>query len=583
MRRTPIGVLLAVAASLALAPAALARPTISPAPGTPAVSPDTQISIADVPARRIAAVVVRGSRSGAHPGRLRAYAARPGASFVLRRPLTQGERVALTIRIRGRAPIRSSFTVARLGTTPPILNITKVKPDQLSDFVTEPGLQAPKITVNRAAPSLAGSIFLTPLPSPVVHPGAENTVTIDPVGPGGTMIVDGRGELVWFRRQAPPNVAANLAVARYHGRRVLTWWQGPVTVQAFGLGEGVIADTAYRTLARIRAGNGYKMDLHELRVTNAGTALFTIYSPILVHRPGTPAGTLSPLMDSIVQEVDVHTGLVLWEWHAYGHIPLSESYATPENSVSYDAFHINSIQPQPGGRVLISARDTSAIYLIDRASGRIRWTLGGKASDFRLGPGVRFWFQHDARELPDGRITLFDDEGGPPQKGPTARGLILKLDHRRRRATLAGQYVRAPDTTPQSEGSTQVQPNGDVFVGYGSTPFFSQFTASGRLLFDAKLPDGDGSYRVQRFPWTATPATPPLAALRDGTVYASWNGATTVARWQVLAGANVVATAPRTGFETAIAVPAGTTGPFAVRALDAGGRTLATSASVDAP
>jgi hypothetical protein len=583
-RRLLPGVVLVLAA-VAATPAAARPLTISPAPGTPAASPATQISILGVRPARIATVAVRGATSGGHPGRLRAYAAERGASFVLDRPLAEGERVAVTIRVRGRSqPVRSTFTVAHLAPAQPFLKLTQVKPDALQQFVTEPDLQAPKIDVLRPLPDAAGSILLTPLPSPIIHPESDNAITIDPVGPGGPMIVDGRGDLVWFRRLQAPDVAANLTATHFRGRRVLTWWQGPVTPSAYGLGEGIIADTHYRTLATVRAGNGYKIDIHEFRLTDHDTALFTVYSPILVHLPGTPAGTRSPLLDSIVQEVDIHTGLVVWEWHAYGHIPLSESYATPANSSSYDAFHINAIRPLPNGRLLLSARDTSALYAVDRASGRIRWTLGGQASDFRLGPGARFWFQHDARPLPGGRIALFDDEAGPPQKAPASRGLILKLDHRHRRATVAAEYRRSPTTSAQSEGSTQILPGGDVFVGFGATPYFSQFSPSGRLRFDAKLPDGDGSYRVERHRWNATPTTRPLAAARaatDGrvTVYASWNGATTVARWQVLDDGAIVAAAPRDGFETAIAVTAGD-GPYAVRALDAHGHALATSASV---
>jgi hypothetical protein len=585
-RRLLSGVVLALIAA-APASAAPAPLTISPAPGTPAASPATQISILGVDPDRIAAVTVRGAASGAHPGRLRDYAAQRGASFVLDRPLTEGEHVAVTIRVRGRSrPVRSTFTVAHLAPPQPFLNLTQTKPEALQSFVTEPDLQAPKIDVLRPLPGAAGSILLTPLPSPIIHPESDNAITIDPVGPGGPMIVDGRGDLVWFRRLPAPDVAANLTVTRFRGQKVLTWWQGPVTPSAYGLGEGIIADTRYRTLATVRAGNGYKVDIHEFRLTGHGTALFTVYSPILVHLPGTPAGTTSPLMDSIVQEVDIHTGLVVWEWHAYGHIPLSESYATPANSSSYDAFHINSIQPLPGGRLLISARDTSTIYAVDRATGQIRWRLGGKASDFKLGPGADFWLQHDARRLPDGRISLFDDEAGPPARQPASRGLILKLDHRRHRATVSGEYRRSPTTSAQSEGSTQLLPSGDVFVGFGATPYFSQFSRGGRLRFDAKLPDGDGSYRVERHDWTATPTTRPRAAAQrtpDGrvTLYASWNGATTVARWQVLDNGRVVASAPRDGFETAIGVPAGP-GPFAVRALDARGRALAASAPVAA-
>ena len=168
-----------------------------------------------------------------------------------------------------------------------------------------------------------------PLPSPVVHPESNNTVTINPVGPGGPMIVDGAGNLVWFRQLTPPEVAANLRLQRYHGRKVLTWWEGTVTPAAFGVGGGVIANHAYNVIRVVHAGNGYPMDLHEFELTKDGDALFTVYSPILVHLPGTPAGTLSPLLDSIVQEVDIKTGLVVWEWHSYGHIPLETSQATP--------------------------------------------------------------------------------------------------------------------------------------------------------------------------------------------------------------------------------------------------------------
>jgi hypothetical protein len=283
-------------------------------------------------------------------------------------------------------------------------------------------LPPPKITVLERGAERSGDIFLTPLPSPVVHPGSNNVVTISPVGPGGPMIVDGAGNLVWFRQLASPNVAANLRMQRYLRRPVLTWWQGGVTPSALGLGEGIVADSSYRTLATVHAGNGYAMDLHEFTLTPEGDALFTVYSPVLVHLPGTPPGTLSHLLDAIVQDVDIRTGLVVWEWHCLGHIPLADSYATPQNSASYDAFHINAIQPLPGDRVLVSARDTSAIYEIDRARGRIVWTLGGRASSFRLGAGARFYFQHDAQMLPSGEIAMFDDEAGPPMKAPSSRG-----------------------------------------------------------------------------------------------------------------------------------------------------------------
>jgi hypothetical protein len=570
-------VVLALAAVLAPAGAAsAAEPAISPAPGTPDASPQTQISILGVRPGLIRSVTATGSASGAHQGRLRTYSRRRGASFVPSQPFQQGERVDATVRIKGSAARSFSFTIARLGVTQPVLNITTRQPAKLQQFVSRPDLAPPRIDVLRRSKGESGyPIFLTPLPSPVVHPGSNNVVTLSPVGPGGPMIVDRRGNLVWFKQLTPPNVAANLRLQKLGGRTVLTWWEGPVTPQAFGLGQGVIADSSYRTIETVSAGNGYAMDIHEFTLTPEGDALFPVYSPVLVNL----AGKLTPLLDSIVQEVDIATGLVVWEWHSLGHIPLGESYATPANSSSYDAFHINSIQPVPGGRVLISARDTSALYEIERAGGRIAWKLGGKASTFRLGRGARFWFQHDAQRLPNGDISLFDDEGGPPTKAPSSRGLVLRLDAKRRRAAVVSEYRRPADTPAQSEGSLQTLPNGNRFAGFGAEPFFSEFAPGGRLLFDASLPQDDGSYRVYRFPWSAAPGTLPEMVVRGGAAYASWNGATEVARWQVLAGGSVVASARRTGFETKIGLPSAA-GTYTARALSSNGHVLATSSPV---
>ncbi len=564
--------------------------TISPYPGTPDASPQTQISVLGAAPDQIKSVTANGLSSGAHTGTLRAYSGNRGASFLPAKPFTRGERVAVVVRIAGRKPIRFSFTVARLAPTPPILNDPKTQPDKLDHFFSEPLLLPPRIDVLRGAGSLKGDVFLSPLPSPEVHPGSNNAITIKPVGPGGPMIIDSRGRLVWFKQLAPPTVASNFRPQQYRGRPVLTWWQGRVTIAAYGLGDGVIADTRYRTIKTVSAGNGYQADIHEFKLTPDGDALFTVNSLVTVHLPGTAPGAQSLFLDSILQEVDVRTGLVVWEWHGLGHIPIADSYATTKTSPYFDAYHFNSIQQLAGNRVLASARDTCAVYEIDRAGGRIVWTLGGKASSFKMRRGSRFYFQHDAH-LYGNRVTLFDDQGGPPFYGPSSRGLVLSLDLRHRTATVVKQYLRAENTLADSEGSLQNLAGGGKFVGFGSEPFFSAFSPTGAVTFDAKLPKDDGSYRAFTYSWSATPTTrPALAAKRSSSggtdLYASWNGATTVARWQVLAGHGAgalkpIVTAPDRGFETHIAVGSTAT-TFAVRALSSTGRILAESPPVSA-
>jgi len=77
------------------------------------------------------------------------------------------------------------------------------------------------------------------------------------VGQAGPMILDGDGGLLWFDPVGPPQVAADVRVQELSGAPVLTWWQGLITTHGFGLGVDFIDDSHYRTLAEVRAGNGY--------------------------------------------------------------------------------------------------------------------------------------------------------------------------------------------------------------------------------------------------------------------------------------------------------------------------------------
>jgi hypothetical protein len=258
---------------------------------------------------------------------------------------------------------------------------------------------------------------------------------------------------------------------------------------------------------------------------------------------------------------------------------------------------VNSIQALPEHRLLISLRDTSGVYELDQNTGAILWQIAGKASSYTRGKHTTFHFQHHARL--EGRglniLTVFADEAGPPVYG-SSRGLRLRIGGGA--VKLVHQYLRPTVTVAVSEGSMQVMRHGEAVVGFGSSPFFSEFSKNGesekrgRLLFDAEMPKGDGSYRVLRFPWEGAPATSPaLAGERKSpsevALYASWNGATAVASWEVLAGESAEALAPAAsanwaGFETTIDVPSSDT-VFEVRALDKNGKALSVSAPVTVP
>jgi hypothetical protein len=223
------------------------------------------------------------------------------------------------------------------------------------------------------------------------------------------------------------------------------------------------------------------------------------------------------------------------------------------------------------------------------------WRLGGKKSSFRMESGTRFAYQHDARRQPDGTITLFDN-GADPKVHPESRGIALKLDtrratrgHRGPSATVSREWTHPKKVLAGSQGNMQTLPNGDRFVGWGAQPNLTEFSSSGRVLFEAALAAPATSYRAYSFPWNATPSGKPAIAttVQTGgkvTVYASWNGATNVARWRISAGPSPqsltrIATATPTGFETASKVS--THDKYvAVQAEDSSGRLLGTSQAV---
>lgn len=413
-------------------------------------------------------------------------------------------------------------------------------------------------------------------------------------GPGqdGPQIVDDEGRVVWFRPTPPPTTATGFRVQRYRGEPVLTWWQGR-TRMGHGMGEYVVLDRHYREVARIRAGNGYMGDHHELQLTPRGTAYVPIYAPRRADLRSVGGRRDGTIFESIVQEVDVATGRVLWEWHSADHLPVSEGVTPPKASKPHDYFHINSVDEDGRGRVLLSARNMHAIYAIDKRSGDLVWRLGGKRSDFAMGPGARFHFQHDATWLRDPgpryeTISLFDNQATPPT-ADQSRGLVLRLDLRDRTARVVREY-RHPDALLSiAEGNLQSLPGGNVFVGWGPERSASEFSRDGRLLFDVVVPPGADSYQAFRYPWHGEPLDrPALAAHRSGgdsgriTAWASWNGATELRAWQLLAGDDPDALVPlgdpvpRADFETTLRARTGE--PYvAVAALDADGRQIGRS------
>jgi Arylsulfotransferase (ASST) len=404
------------------------------------------------------------------------------------------------------------------------------------------------------------------------------------VTPSGPLLVDNTGQPVWIRKV--PGASTNLRVQMLQRRPVLTWWQGEIAPYGVGVsGEYVILDGSYRQIMTVKAKNGLAADLHEFLITGGGVAYFTAYRTYTADLRSVGGPQSGRALDATIQGVDLASGTLVFDWSSAEHIDFSESEQKYSGGAPYDPVHLNSIDITPDGKLLASARNTWTVYKIDPASGEILWRLGGKMSDFTLGPGARFAWQHDARTHADGTLSLFDDEGDPPE-AKQSRGLVLAVDETARTANVRTQYFHPKKALlAGSQGSVQLLPGGDVMIGWGAEPYYTELQADGTVVLDGKFAQGT-SYRAFRFDWTGRPTdVPAVAHARSAsgqtTVYVSWNGSTETARWRLLAGRGPAVLRPaadveRRGFETAIGVPAGAT-RAAVEALDAAGSVLARS------
>jgi hypothetical protein len=448
------------------------------------------------------------------------------------------------------------------------------------DFFSAPKLHPPRLQVLVQKPGLEQGEFLATGQQIMTGPGTS-------VGEAGPLLLDSDAQPVWF---LPLNDAFDLQQETYRGKPVLVVYTEPGRNSNAGKIE--IYNEHYRRIATIRARSPWGIDLHDAWITG-GDIWITVTRQVtdrnLKPYGGPRNGSIS---DSGLQEFQVSTGRLLRTWdalnpHGKANVPLSATHQGVGRTGNLDAYHLNSVEALPDGYLLLSMRNTWALYLLDPKTGRILWTLGGKDSSIHVPHAARFAWQHDARMTNPAsngqgkhvKLTLFDDN---TDRG-AARGLILGVNSITHRATLIAAYPHDPPYTASSLGSVQVLPDGNVLVDWGSPyAYFSEFTANGKQLLNVAWPRRDGSYRTLfTNTWVGTPYYPPSGAVQGTTVYASWNGATQVSRWEVMAGPSsgklsVVASHARTGFETAITLGQ-SYGTYEVRALSAAGAVLGTS------
>ncbi len=327
----------------------------------------------------------------------------------------------------------------------------------------------------------------------------------------GPEILDSHGNVVWFQAVPPGEEASDFRTQTYLGQPVLTWWQG-TGLGGLSSGTDYIYNDHYQQIATVNAGNGLSADGHEFLITPWNTALILSYTTATANLTSIGGPADQTVINGVVQEIDIATGKVLFQWNSEDHVPFSQSEQPLPASPSdpWDWFHINAVKLDTDGNLLIDARDTWTTYKVSLATGNIIWQLGGKDSSFAIqaapgqvldSAGEIFAWQHDPQPLGNGLYTFFDNESSGTPQLPYSRAVTVKLNEWTHVATLVASDNQPEGLSAASQGNAQTTGDGDLFVGWGALPYFSEFDPSGNLIFNAEFPAGVNTYRAYLLPW----------------------------------------------------------------------------------
>jgi hypothetical protein len=358
----------------------------------------------------------------------------------------------------------------------------------------------PPVTILTSSPFLGqGDFFITPT-------GDTSTYA------NGPEILDQQGNVVWFHPIPVGQTASDLREQSYDGQPVLTWWQG-TGLGGLSSGTDYIYNEHFQQIATVNAGNGLSADGHEFLITPWNTALILSYTTATANLTSIGGAPDQTVINGVVQEIDIATGQVLFQWNSENHVPFSQSEQPLPSSPStpWDWFHINAVKLDTNGNILIDARDTWTTYEVSLATGTILWQLGGKDSSFKLqaapgqvldSAGEIFAWQHDPQPLGNDVYMFFDNESSGTPLLPYSRAVTVKLDPWSKTATLIASDDQPEGLSAPSQGNAQTTPEGNLVVGWGALPYFSEFSPWGKLLFNAQFPAGVNTYRayLQPFP-----------------------------------------------------------------------------------
>ena len=542
-----LGVALAVNSSSAstTAPVSGAFRYVSPVPGSDRVSRWNNIAIREGSALDPAMLDVRrltvvGAQSGAHAGRLQLTSDGLTLLFSPDQPYALGEtvhvRLAAGTRTLAGAVLPELAFEFRVASVDP-----RLVPRPVTEWLPEPPARSPWWSEPRVSTQAAPGACDTLLPAfPVIqlaipvapNPGAYFIAPF-PLGPSGRAdfaILDDLGQPLYEASYVGGfGLPADFKM-QPNGR--LTFWMN-------GANKFIEMDSSYARVDSFTTGNGYAPDVHDLQLLPNGHALMLSYDPEPVSMDTVVAGgQWATVVGLIVQELDENKSVV-FQWRSWDHFKITDcSVSSLVNLLGtyIDYVHGNSVEQCPDGNLVISCRHMNEITKIDRQTGDVIWRMGLHAvnNQFSFPNDSRGWSaQHDARILPNGHLTLFDN--GNDLTPLYSRALEFALDEQSLVATKVWEYQHVPEVSGLFMGNVQRHGDGSTTIGWGGTsnpPAMTDLHADGLVASEIRLPPGRVNYRAFRFPWRTNrilseleelDTSSPAVGVRWGSLLKVWN------------------------------------------------------------
>ncbi|NQY66410.1 MAG: aryl-sulfate sulfotransferase [Flavobacteriales bacterium] len=272
-----------------------------------------------------------------------------------------------------------------------------------------------------------------------------------------------------------------------------------------------LMDTTYTIVDSIECAKDRNTDYHDIYFKQNGNPLLLCYDWIAdvdltyLDPSFTDQGVVK---DYYIQELDIATKDLLYEWTTLGVL----DYADNKHLTNYANFlinyiHMNSVSETMDGNILLSLRKFDEVTKVSTIDSSIIWRLGGNNSDFTfINDSLGFCSQHDAQELPNGNILLYDNANYTSNK---PRVVEYELDMNAMTATLVKEFENNYILSADNQGNVQYLDNGNYFVCWGgvnlANPNVTEFNPAGQKVFelfiDSALTYSGMSYRAYRFMW----------------------------------------------------------------------------------